>query len=317
MFCIVVVLLRLHARVGEVVDLHSDAEFSCGGLYQMRQFQDGKLFRELIVDPALASGCRVVTSDLDATHRVPNVEETACLSALPVNGERLADGRLYAETIKDGAENVVIIEPIDQRLIEPSFVRHRSVNDALIQVRGANAPDLAREHHVVAVVHFREVIKGSRLLREGNHVLAAVVLDGDVALFDIDVGCSVFAHGPQLDQVTIRQKLANAEKDIQCSHDVIHLGEYGVLPVDHRVRCRALFREVDDRLRLEGFERGSEKVVVGNVANEQLDSLAGQVLPDSDAIRQRANRSQRLRAKLVVPKAPQKVVNNGDRMPLL
>src|SRR6267142_1650055 len=97
MFCIVVVLLRLHARVGEVVDLHSDAEFSCGGLYQMRQFQDGKLFRELIVDPALASGCRVVTSDLDATHCVPNVEETARLSAFPVNGERLADGRLHAE----------------------------------------------------------------------------------------------------------------------------------------------------------------------------------------------------------------------------
>src|ERR1700674_3079690 len=138
MFSVVVVLLRLHAWVGEVVDLHGDAEFFCGGFHQMRQLQDGKLFRELIVAPALASGCRVVTGDLDATYRVPNVEETARLSALPVNGEWLADGRLHAETIKDGAENVVIIEPIDQRLIERSFVRHRPINNALIEVGGAN-----------------------------------------------------------------------------------------------------------------------------------------------------------------------------------
>jgi len=81
----------------------------------------------------------------------------------------------------------------------------------LIKVRGSNAPDLAREHHVVAVVHLREVIKGSRLLRERNHVLAAVVFDGDVALFDVDVGRAVLAHGSQLDEVTIRQEFADCE----------------------------------------------------------------------------------------------------------
>jgi len=134
----------------------------------MRQFEDGKLFRELIIDAALASGCRVVAGDLDAAHGIADIEETARLAALAVDRERLPDSRLYAETIEDRAEDVVVVEAIDERFIERGFVRHRPVNDALIKVRGANAPDLAREHHVVAVVHLREVIKGSRLLRKGT-----------------------------------------------------------------------------------------------------------------------------------------------------
>src|SRR6266550_448053 len=241
-------LLGLHSWVGEVIEFDDDVELSCGGLYEMGQFEDGKLFRELIIDAALASGCRVVTGDLDATHG------------------------------------------------------------------SAKTPDLASEHHVVAVVHFREVIEGARLLREGKYVLAAVVFDGDVALFDVNVGGAVLAHGAQLDEVTIRQKFANGEKNVQCSDDVVHLGEDGVLAVDHRVGSRALLREMDHGFRFEGLKCGSEKVVVGNVTDKQFDGLAGHVLPDPDAIRQRANRSQRLRAKLVVPKAPQKVVNDRNRM---
>src|SRR5712692_4570436 len=255
-----------------------------------------------------------MTRNLDASDRVPNVEETACLTALAVHRERLADGCLHAEAIENRAENVVVIEAIDERFIQRSFVRHRSVYDTLIEVRGANAPDLAGEHHVVAVVHLREVIKGSGLLREGDYVLAAVVFDGDVAFFDVEVGRAVLAHSPQFDEVAIREEFADGEKDVQCADDVIDLGEDGVFAVNHRVRSRALFREMNHCFRFEGLERGSEKVVIGNVTDEQLDGLAGQVLPDPNAIRQRTNRSQRGRAKLVVPKAPQKVVDDGDRM---
>src|SRR5713226_8281515 len=311
---VVIVLLGLHTRIRNVIDLDRHSKFLRGGFHHAGQIQNGKLLGELVVNAALAFGCRVMTRNLDTSDRIPNVEETARLTALTIDRERLADGRLHAETIEDGAEDVVIIEPIDECFIERGFVRHRSVNDALIEVRGTNAPDLAREHHVVAVVHLREVIEGSGLLRERQHVLAAVVFDGDVALLDVDVRRAVLAHGPQFDEVPIRQEFADGEKDVQCSDDVVDLREDGVLAVNHRVGSRALFREVDHRFRLEGLERGSEKVVVGNVADEQFDGFAGQVLPDPDAIRQRANRSQRLRAKLVVPKAPQKVVNDGNRM---
>src|SRR4029077_20483483 len=143
---------------------------------------------------------------------------------------------------------------------------------------------------------------GSGLLREGKYILTAVVFDGDVALFDINIGRAVLAHGSQLDEVTVRQEFADGEKHVQCSDDVVDLAEYGMLPVDHRIGSRALFREMDHRFRLEGIQRRSEKIVLGNVTNELLDGLACQVLPDPDAVRQRTNRGQRLRAKFVVPK---------------
>jgi len=76
-------LLSLHSRVGDVIDFDGEAELSCGGCHQMCQVEDGKLLRELIIDAALASGRRIVAGNLDATHRIANVEETARLSPLP------------------------------------------------------------------------------------------------------------------------------------------------------------------------------------------------------------------------------------------
>src|SRR5437667_409731 len=146
-------LLSLHARVGDVIDFDGEAELSSGGRHQMRKVEDGKLFRELIIDAALGSRRRIVAGDLDATHRVANVEETARLSALAVNREGLSDGRLNTKAIQDGAKDIIIVEAIDQRLIERGFLRHRPVNDSLVQVRSAKTPDLAGEHHVVAVVN--------------------------------------------------------------------------------------------------------------------------------------------------------------------
>src|SRR5437879_5130629 len=134
-----------------------------------------------------------MTGNLDTSNGVTDVEEPARLAALPVYRERLADGRLHAETVEDGAEHVVIVEAIDQFFSKRGFVRHGSVNHALIEVRGPNAPNPASKHDVVAIVHFREVIKGPGLLREGNYVLAAVVFDGNVAFFDVAVGRSIFA----------------------------------------------------------------------------------------------------------------------------
>src|SRR5712692_10513894 len=173
-----------------------------------------------------------MTRKLDASDRVPNVQKTARLTALAVNRERLSDDRLHAEAIEDRAENVVIIEAIDERFVERGFLRHRSVNDALIEVRRANSPDFAGEYHVVAVMHFRQVIKGSGLFREGHHVLAPVVFDGDV-------GRAVLAHGPQLDEVTIRQKFADREFLPDCHLIKLGtMGEYGTpnIAIEHNGR---------------------------------------------------------------------------------
>jgi len=121
-FCVVVVLLRLYARSGMWSISTATPSFLAAGLHQMRQFEDGKLFRELIIDTAFASGCRVVAGDLDAAHGIADIEETARLTALAVDSERLPNGRLHAETIQDRAEDVVVVEAIDERFIERGFV---------------------------------------------------------------------------------------------------------------------------------------------------------------------------------------------------
>ena len=183
------------------------------------------------------------------------------LSAFAVNGEGMSDGGFDAETIEDGAENFVVVEAIDQRFIEGDFVGHGAVDDALIQISGAQAPDFAGEHDVVAVVDFREVIEGAGLLGKGKNVLAAVVLDGDVAFFDVDIGRAVFAHGAELDQVAIGMEFAQREKEIQRADDVVDLGENGVLAVNHGVGGRALFGEMDHGLGLEILDDSCEEFV--------------------------------------------------------
>ena len=153
MLGVVIVLLGLNAGIGDVIDLHRHAKFLCGRFHHPGQIHNGELFGELVINAALAFASGVMTGNLDTPHRVPNIQKAARLPALAIDREWLADGRLHAETIKDRAEHVVIVETIDQRFIECGFVRHRSIDHALIEVRGANAPNLAGEHHIVAVVH--------------------------------------------------------------------------------------------------------------------------------------------------------------------
>ena len=69
-------------------------------------------------------------------------------------------------------------------------------------------------------------------LRERERVLAAVVLDLDVALLDVDVGRAVFAHGPELHQMRVRGDVPHRVEDVQRVDDVVELGEHGV-PADH------------------------------------------------------------------------------------
>src|SRR5207247_3306627 len=92
---------------------------------------------------------------------------------------------------------------------------------------------------------------------------------------------------------TIRQEFADGEEYVQRADHVIDLREDRVLAVNHRIGSGPLFREMNNRVRFEGLERGSQKLVIGNVSDEQLDGLACDVLPDPDAVRQRTNGGQR------------------------
>src|ERR1700674_5690564 len=151
-----------------VIDLDRTAQFLCGGFHHVGQIQNRELFGELVVNAALAFGCGVVAGNLDTSDRVANVKETARLSALAVNGERLSDGGLNTKAIQHSTEDVVIVEAIDQRLIERGFV------GGLVQYTprgswggGRDPPIFVRGNIFFGVVvDLREVIKGAGLLRE-------------------------------------------------------------------------------------------------------------------------------------------------------
>jgi hypothetical protein len=144
----------------------------------------------------------------------------------------------------------------------------------------------------MTVVDLREVIKRTGLLGIGEHVFAAVVLDGDVSLFDIDIGRAVFSHGAEFDQVAVGLEFAQGKEQIQRAHDVVHLGADGVVAIDHRIRRGALFGKVNNGFRLKSLNGRSQKLVVRHIADEQLDRLAGKLVPDFQAVSERANGSQ-------------------------
>ena len=84
------------------------------------------------------------------------------------------------------------------------FIGDGPVDHALVQIGGAQSPDAAAKHDVVAVVHLGEVIERARLFGIRHNIAASVVLDSDIAFFNIDIRRAVFAHGSQFHQMAFR-----------------------------------------------------------------------------------------------------------------
>src|SRR5699024_11116614 len=91
---VVVVVVLLHARVVHAGDGHLVAQVRRDLLDLLRQLLDGELLGELVVDAELADVGRVLTGDLDAAHRVLDVQVPAGLGAVAVDGQVVADRRL-------------------------------------------------------------------------------------------------------------------------------------------------------------------------------------------------------------------------------
>src|ERR1700728_1900079 len=111
----------------------------------MRQLQNRELFGELVEDAELASIGWMMAGNLDAADGVANVEEATRLSALAVDGDRMAGGSFDAKAVQSGAEDFVIVEAVDQAFIQGGFVGRGAVDDTLIQVRGPQSPGPATE----------------------------------------------------------------------------------------------------------------------------------------------------------------------------
>ncbi len=225
---------------------------------------------------------------LDAGQGVANVEEAAGLAAGAVDGQRVADHRLQAEAVEDGAEQLVVVEAGDQPLVAVGLLGLDPVDDALVQVGRPQAPGAAGEVDVGRVGDLRAVVERARKLRIRERVLAALVLDLDVALLDVDVGLAVLAHRPQLHQVGVGDVVADREEDVEVADDVRVLGLGGALAGEHRVGRRGLLAVVDDRLG-------------AGLGDHLFEEVA--VLDRADVLRGRARRRPRARPRSAPPAA--------------
>ena len=152
-----------------------------------------------------------------------------------------------------------------------------------------------------AVVHLRQVVDGPGRLRVEERVAPAVVLDGQVALLDVDVRRPVLAHRPELDEVAVRRAVADGEHDVEVADDVVGLGVRGVPDVDHRVGRRGLLAVVDDRVGAEPVDDRFDEGVVGQVADEELDLALGHLAPGADPLVEGRDREERPRRRARAP----------------
>mmetsp|Transcript_4627 Transcript_4627/g.19072 ORF Transcript_4627/g.19072 Transcript_4627/m.19072 type:complete len:343 (-) Transcript_4627:35-1063(-) len=224
----------------------------------------------------------------------------------------MAHGGLDGEAVERGAEDGVVVEPVDEAIVHRRLGGGDAVDDALVEVGGAHLPGLGAHEHVGGVVALGEVVEGVALLGVREGVGAAVVFDGDVTLLDVDVGGTVLAHGAELDEVALRGELLDGVAHVDGAHDVVGLGEHGAGAVHHRVRRGALLSEVNARGGLKRLKRGGEELVVADVADVELDALAGDFFPDADALVDALDRGERVESELVVEGAAAHVVDDGD-----
>ena len=151
-------------------------------------------------------------------------------------------------------------------------------------------------------------------LRVEERVRPALVVDGQVALFDVDVGRAVLAHRAELDEVGLGRAVADREQDVEVADDVVRLGVGRVPDVDHRVGRRRLLAVVDDRVGPEAVDDRLDEGVVGQVADEELDLVLGDLAPGADPLVEGRDREERPDAELELPLALGEVVDDGDPM---
>ena len=128
-------------------------------------------------------------------------------------------------------------------------------------------------------MHLGRVVPRAGELGEGQPVLPAVVMDQDVALFEVDVRGAVFTHRPKLHQVGIGSEVPHRPQDVQGGDDVVVLCEDGVLATDEGVRRGRHLAVMDDRLWLELPEQPLHEVPVAQVALGHADAVSGDLPP--------------------------------------
>src|SRR5579863_2338633 len=113
-FGVVVMFLGLDPRIGQVINGHTQSEPLARDPNHFREFEHGELLGELIKYPELSSSRRIKARQLNAAYGVANVEESAGLATLAIDGDRMIDRCLHAEAVESSSKDLVVVKSIDQ-----------------------------------------------------------------------------------------------------------------------------------------------------------------------------------------------------------
>src|SRR5690348_13680341 len=136
-----------------MIDCHSKPQFLCGALYGHCEIQHRELLGELLEYTEFTGSRGIEARQFDATHRIADIKKATRLAAFAVNRQRMPDSGLRAEVIQYCAQHVVVVEAVDQPFIKYCIIRHGAVDHSLLQVCGAQSPDLAAERDIMAVMN--------------------------------------------------------------------------------------------------------------------------------------------------------------------
>src|SRR5437764_5726799 len=88
---VVVMVFLLHPRVLNVVDLYGEPELRRLSADQFRQLEDSEALGKLVEYAVFTRLRRIVDGQFHASQSVPDVQETAPLTSLPVHRKRHFD----------------------------------------------------------------------------------------------------------------------------------------------------------------------------------------------------------------------------------
>src|SRR6266566_3092372 len=185
-----------------------------------------------------------------------------------------------------------------QTLIQPRFVCFDPIDHALVEICGCEFPGFASETNIVAVMNLGKMVEGARLTRERKNVSSTLMLNLNKALFDINIGSSILAHGSQLHQPARRDDLPNRPEKIKSAADVIDLGEYGAIMVNG-VWPKSL-------------QHAFDKAVVAQVGHEKFHFPASDLAPGRHTVVQGADGNQWFDVQFHLPAAFGEIVQDAD-----
>src|SRR5580704_5070113 len=115
-----------------MIDFDRKAQFLSGLFHHFGNFQYRELLGKLIEYTAFTKVGGVQACNLDAMHRISNVQKTSGLAALTVDGKRMSDGCLHTEAVQHRSKYFIVIKTVNERVIQGRCISDRSIDNSLI-----------------------------------------------------------------------------------------------------------------------------------------------------------------------------------------